>query len=111
MAVFWGQRLACLLSSLNIFTYLMLVLCTNLYFLLTVGETVEIGNFNPKVATFWIDSGILSLSHCLCTRTSHLSCVNLAGGKGLERSVSTFALGKSQENKESGIQMFLLLCR
>lgn len=29
-----------------------------------VGETVEIGNFDPKLATFWIDSGIpLSLSH------------------------------------------------
>ncbi|XP_022892957.1 monodehydroascorbate reductase, chloroplastic/mitochondrial isoform X2 [Olea europaea var. sylvestris] len=24
-----------------------------------VGETVQIGNFDPKVATFWIDSGIL----------------------------------------------------
>lgn len=22
-----------------------------------VGETVEVGNFDPKIATFWIDSG------------------------------------------------------
>ncbi|RXH95617.1 hypothetical protein DVH24_008117 [Malus domestica] len=22
-----------------------------------VGETIEIGNFDPKIATFWIDSG------------------------------------------------------
>ena len=23
----------------------------------TVGETVEVGNFDPKIATFWIDLG------------------------------------------------------
>ncbi|KAH9775377.1 Monodehydroascorbate reductase [Citrus sinensis] len=26
---------------------------------LTLGETIEIGNFDPKIATFWIDSGKL----------------------------------------------------
>lgn len=30
---------------------------TPLSFYSTVGETVEIGNFDPKIATFWIDSG------------------------------------------------------
>jgi len=28
----------------------------------TVGETVEIGNFDPKIATFWIDFGIFGFS-------------------------------------------------
>lgn len=25
--------------------------------LLAVGETIQVGNFDPKIATFWIDSG------------------------------------------------------
>lgn len=28
-----------------------------LIFFWTVGETVEVGNFDPKIATFWIESG------------------------------------------------------
>ncbi|KAJ4783939.1 Monodehydroascorbate reductase [Rhynchospora pubera] len=35
-----------------------------------VGETVEIGNFDPKIATFWIDSGI-SLSSFLIRVHAH----------------------------------------
>jgi len=27
------------------------------YFFWTVGETIEIGDFDPKIATFWIESG------------------------------------------------------
>lgn len=33
----------------------------------TVGETVEIGNFDPKIATFWIDSGNIAHSFYLYT--------------------------------------------
>lgn len=32
-------------------------LATNLIHFYTVGETIEVGNFDPKIATFWIDSG------------------------------------------------------
>lgn len=31
-------------------------------FKLTVGETVEIGNFDPKIAIFWIDSGTVLIT-------------------------------------------------
>jgi hypothetical protein len=34
-----------------------LVLGINCDFFCTVGETIEIGDFDPKIATFWIESG------------------------------------------------------
>lgn len=39
---------------------------TPLSFYSTVGETVEVGNFDPKIATFWIDSGNI---YNFCFRT------------------------------------------
>lgn len=44
-----------LFFSFNFWISLLLLLL--LIFLWTVGETVEIGNFDPKIATFWIESG------------------------------------------------------
>lgn len=30
---------------------------TEIFYSCPVGEAIEVGNFNPKIATFWIDSG------------------------------------------------------
>lgn len=35
----------------------------------TVGDTIEVGNFDPKIATFWLDSG----NHMFNCFISHLN--------------------------------------
>lgn len=41
-------------TSYNTFCF---VFCILFIAYLAVGETIEVGNFDPKIATFWIDSG------------------------------------------------------
>ena len=50
------------ISLPHFFTKFQPLIVLNVDFALAVGETVEIGNFDPKIATFWIESGNCFLS-------------------------------------------------
>jgi len=41
-----------------------------------VGETVEVGNFDPKIATFWIESGKSFLQPFLTSVPTLEPCTN-----------------------------------
>jgi hypothetical protein len=61
VAVLWRQwyKHVVLKSFCHImvyFNYIVLHL-GSCFLLLAVGETIQVGNFDPKIATFWIDSG------------------------------------------------------
>lgn len=43
--------------------------CMMFHWLGTVGDTIEVGNFDPKIATFWLDSG----NHMFNCFISHLN--------------------------------------
>ena len=73
VAVLWRQwyKHVVLLSFCHImvyFNYIALHL-GSCFLLLAVGETIQVGNFDPKIATFWIDSGN---AFCFCCLLSHI---------------------------------------
>lgn len=52
-----GENILHAFLTLHLYVFFISYSAFTIIIFLAAGETVEIGNFDPKIATFWIDSG------------------------------------------------------